>query len=128
MRIVHGDTGDGSGLPGEARNLTMLTDWKRSAKVADIYRTLTEGIENSRMRAYPNLTPWERVAMAHFVRSLATQPPPTDTPEDYEALVAEYGLDKVQPPKETIPVERAMELLAEEAGESPTTQSGNAAP
>jgi mono/diheme cytochrome c family protein len=111
----HGTAGDGSGLPGEARSFTSLDDWKRGAKVTDIYRTLTEGIEGTRMRAFPNLTPWERVALGHYVRAFSTEPLPHDTPEDYEALVAEYGLDRIQAPKETISVERAMEALVEEA-------------
>ncbi len=111
----HGVAGDGSGLPGEARNFTSLKGWKRSAKVTDIYRTLTEGIEGTRMRAYPNLTPWERVALAHYVRAFSKEPLPQDTPQDYQALVTEYGLDKVQTPKKTISVERAMETLVREA-------------
>jgi cytochrome c oxidase subunit II len=114
----HGAAGDGSGLPDEARNLTVLREWKRSAKVTDIYRTLTEGIEGARMRAYPNLTPWERVALAHYVRAFSKEPLPQDTPDDYQAMVQEYGLDKVQAPKETIPIERAMELIVKEASGS----------
>ena len=112
----HGSAGDGSGLPGLARNMTVLKDWKRSAKVTDIYRTLSEGIEGTQMRPYPNLTPWERVAVAHYVRSFSKEPRPEDTPEDCQAMIAEYGLDKVQAPKQTIPIERAMELLVMEAG------------
>ncbi|UCE60781.1 MAG: cytochrome c oxidase subunit II [Phycisphaerales bacterium] len=112
----HGATGDGSGLPGIARDLTSSDGWKRSPKVVDIYRTLTEGIEGTQMRAYSNFTPWERVGVAHYVRLFSKEPPPQDTPQDYEALVAEYGLDKVQAPKETIPIEQAMEILVIEAG------------
>jgi len=122
----HGAAGDGSGLPGEARSFKVMKDWKRSAKVTDIYRTLTEGIEGTRMRAYPNLTPWERVALAHYVRAFSTEPLPQDTPEGYQALVKEYGLDKVQAPKDTIPIERAMKLLAEEAGASNGSRDGRA--
>jgi len=113
----HGAAGDGSGLPGEARDLTSLKGWKRSSKVTDIYRTLSEGIERTRMRAYPNFTPWERVALAHYVRAFSKESPPQDATEDYEALVKEYGLDKVQTPKETIPIERAMEILVKEAAQ-----------
>jgi len=116
----HGPAGDGSGLPNEARNMKLLRDWKRSAKVTDIYRTLSEGIEGTRMRPYPNLTPWERIAVAHYVRSFSTEPLPKDAPEDCQALMEEYGLDKVQAPREAIPIERAMELLViERAREDP---------
>jgi cytochrome c oxidase subunit II len=113
----HGAAGDGSGLPGVARNFTSDQEkWKRGRKVTDIYRTLSEGIENTQMRAFPNLVPWERVALAHRVRSFFTSPAPEDTAEDYAALVKEYGLDQVQTPKPTIPIERAMEIVSEQAG------------
>jgi cytochrome c oxidase subunit 2 len=111
----HGAEGDGSGLPGEARDFKTSGRWKRSPKVTEIYRTLTEGIAGSQMRAYPNLTPWERVGLAHYVRSFLSDKPPKDTSDDYAVLVEKYGLDKVQKPKATIPIERAMKLMSEEA-------------
>ncbi len=113
----HGPQGDGSGLPGEARDFREPDGWKIGRKTTDIYRALTEGIEGTRMRPFPNLTPWERVAMAHYVRSFMTEPTEA-TREDYDALVAQYGLDKVQPPKESIPVEKAIDILVEEAQEA----------
>jgi cytochrome c oxidase subunit II len=117
----HGLAGDGSGLPAaHPRDFRSTANWKRSAKVVDIYRTLMEGIEGTQMRAYPNFTPWERVALAHYVRSFLKEKPPADSEEDYKALVAEYGLDKVQAPKQSIPIEKAMKLLVAEAG---TTQT-----
>jgi cytochrome c oxidase subunit II len=111
----HGATGDGSGLPGVARNFNDLEKWKKSASVTDIYITLTEGIPGTQMRAFPNFTPWERLALAHAVRGFITRDVPQTTEADYAGLVEKYELDKIQGPKETIPVERAMELLIEEA-------------
>ena len=67
------------------------------------------------MRAYPNLAPWQRVALAHRVRSFLTGTAPKDTQEDYDALVKQYGLDKVVKPGKTIPIERAMQILSAEA-------------
>ncbi len=119
----HGAAGDGSGLPGVARNFTKPDGWKRSPKVTDIYRTLTEGIPGTQMRAYPNLTPWERVAVAHYVRSLIKWGAPSDTADDYAALVKQYELDKVKPPKQTIPIERAMKLLSRASSRSPKTSA-----
>ena len=113
----HGAAGDGSGLPGVARNFTSADNWKRSPKVTDIYRTLSEGIPDTQMRPYPNLSPWERVALAHYVRAFLKTDPPKDTRADYDALVQEYELDKVQAPTESIPIDRAMEILVEEAGD-----------
>ncbi|MHC4443856.1 MAG: cytochrome c oxidase subunit II [Planctomycetota bacterium] len=114
----HGAGGDGSGLPGEARNFATLEGWKQGAKVTDIYRTLMTGIEGTRMRSYPNLMPWQRVALAHYVRSFIKDPAPADMQEDFAALVKQYQLDKIQKPKETIPIQRAMEILVSEANKS----------
>lgn len=115
----HGVKGDGSGLPDEARSFQSLQDWKRSAKVGDIYRTLDEGIEGTRMRAYPNFAPWDRVALAHYIRAFIEDQPPADTQDDYDTLVQQYALDQIQPPKETIPIEKAMQRLVEEATTQP---------
>jgi len=115
----HGVNGDGSGLPGLARSFLTAQDWKLSPKVTDIYRTLMEGIDGTQMRAYPDFTPWEKMALAHYVRSFHATPPPADTEEDYNALVAAYELDKIQGPKERIPIEAAMDALLREAETKP---------
>ena len=70
----------------------------------------------TQMRAFPNLTPWERVALAHRIRSFMRPPVPEDSAEDYATLVDLYKLDEVQQPKQTIPIERAMEILSGQAG------------
>ncbi len=67
------------------------------------------------MRAYPNLAPWERVALAHHVRTFLSAGTTPDTTDDYAALVAEYGLDKIQKPGPTIPIDQAMEAIVTEA-------------
>lgn len=111
----HGAAGDGSGLPGVARDFNDLPKWKKSSKVTDIFRTLTEGIPGTQMRAFPNFAPWEKVGLAHQVRSFIREGAEPITEEDYAALVEQYKLDKMQGPRETIPVDRAMELLTQEA-------------
>lgn len=117
----HGKSGDGSGLPGVARNFQTDKDWKNGTKVTEIYKTLHEGIKDSQMRPFPNLSPWETVALAHHVRSFL---PPNkrkkDSQADYNALVKKYSLDKQQGPGETIPVEEAMKRIEEEAKTLPS--------
>ena len=83
----HGATGDGSGLPGVARDFRTADDWKRGTKVTDIFRTLTLGIDGTQMRPYPNLSPWERVALAHHVRAFLSGDVPADSQADYDQLV-----------------------------------------
>jgi mono/diheme cytochrome c family protein len=120
----HGLAGDGSGLPGEARNFTSDKDWKNGTKVTDIFKTLITGIKDSQMRAFPNLTPWERVALGHHVRAFQKGALAKDTQKNYDSLVKEFELDKITGPGDTITVERAMNILAEEAAGE---QEGDAA-
>jgi len=115
----HGKNGDGSGLPGEARDFTTDSGWTRSTKVVDIYRVLTEGVPNTQMRQFTNFTPWERVGLAHQIRSYLSSSPPPDSQADYDALVAEYELDKVQAPGETIAIDKAMDILQKESLSTP---------
>lgn len=112
----HGDAGDGSGLPRVARDFRSLEGWRGKGKEADIFRTLTTGIPGTEMRSYPNLSGWQKVALAKYVQTFNPNAP-EDTEEEYKALVEEYSLDKIQPPRETIPLEKAMEILAREARE-----------
>ena len=112
----HGEAGDGSGLPGIARDFRSVDQWKNGGREVDIFRTLTLGIEGSEMRAYPNLSGWQKIALAKYVQTFNPDLP-EDTEEDYAALVEEYALDQIQTPRETIPVDKAMEILAREAKE-----------
>lgn len=121
----HGVKGDGSGLPGVARNFTQLKGWKRSLKVTDIFRTLMLGVDGTQMRPFPNLTPWEKVALAHYVRAFLKEKPPRDTKADYDRLVQEFQLDKIQGPPRSIPVERAMALLVQEASRPATSSAAS---
>jgi cytochrome c oxidase subunit II len=109
----HGEKGDGSGLPGEARDFRKADGWKKGSRVTDIVRTLDLGIDGTSMRAFPNLSAWERVILAHHVRRFRPDAP-ADTPESAASLVAALGLDKIPLPRVTIPVERAMEILERE--------------
>jgi cytochrome c oxidase subunit II len=118
----HGAEGDGSGLP-DARDFRALAKWKKTPSVIDIYRTLTEGIPNTQMRTFPNLTPWERVALAHRVREFNTEAVPESTPEAYAVLNEEYGLEEVHDPGRSISIERAMDLIIEDGTiENPATK------
>ncbi len=121
----HGAAGDGSGLPGVARDFTKTDGWKNGRKVSEIYKTLMEGVSESRMRPFPNFTPWEMVALAHQVREFDKSAPPETARADYDALISTYELDKITGPKKTISVDRAMEILSSEAraaGSEPRAQ------
>lgn len=108
----HGKNGEG-GLVGGARDFRQLDGWKRSPKIVDIFRTLSEGIDGTQMRSFQNLPAWDRFALAHHVKSFYKGSDwPESTPEDVAALTEEYRLGEKPVERETIPVEQAMEAIA----------------
>jgi mono/diheme cytochrome c family protein len=112
----HGPEGQG-GLVKNARNFSELEGWKKSPKVTDIFRTLTEGIEGTQMRSFKHLPAWDRFALSHHVAAYYRGPDrPRSTPEEARQLVKDYDLEKPQAPQERISIEQAMEAVAREAG------------
>lgn len=115
----HGKGGEG-GLVAGARDFRKLKDWKRSPKLSDIYRTLSEGIPNTQMRPFNNLSGWDRFALAHYVAAFykgADRPQPTD--EEWAALKKEYRLGEKPTVQKRISIDQAMKAMATEAAESP---------
>lgn len=110
----HGAEGDGSGLPGIARNFKKVEGWKRGTGEVDIFETLTKGFDGTQMRPYPNLSAWQKLALARYVQSFNPSPKKS-TPEELGALIKEYNLDKMEAPRETIPIDKAMVLMEKEA-------------
>ncbi len=113
----HGAQGQG-GLVEGSRDFRSLDGWKRSPKLTDIFRTLTEGVDGTQMRSFANLPPWDRFALGHKVASFyqgANRP--ASTPEEIEKLEKDYELDKKVTPRQTIPIEEAMRKIADEAAE-----------
>jgi cytochrome c oxidase subunit 2 len=112
----HGPEGQG-GLVEGARDFRVDASWKKSRKIADIFRTLTEGLEGTQMRSFSNLPPWERLALAHHVRNFYTgdKGAAETSPEEMKKLVEEYKLD--EPPNITrrFPIREAMKKIVEEA-------------
>jgi cytochrome c oxidase subunit 2 len=122
----HGAKGDGSGLPGQARDFRRPSGWKRGDKVTDIFRTLVEGVSGTQMRPFPNLTPYEKAALAHYVRHFLAKPPAAPTRADFDRLVQDFALDKMRPPPQPLPIEKAMEELVKQGRRGgPATQPGN---
>ncbi len=114
----HGVKGQG-GLVEGARDFTSLQDWKNGLTVPDIYKTLEEGIVGTQMASYSHLPPWDRFALAHYVRDFYTGDDlPTATREEIDKLWETYELDKVRAPAETISIEQAMQAIAEDINQT----------
>lgn len=110
----HGPEGRG-GLVEGARDFRQLEGWKNGPTLVGIFTTLTEGLDGTQMRAFTNLSAWDRFALAHYVRSFYKgDDRKVSTPEELEALVAKYELDKQQVVARTFPIDEAMRLQAEE--------------
>jgi cytochrome c oxidase subunit II len=110
----HGAQGQG-GLVEGARDFRSLTGWKRGPKLTDIYTTLSKGIEGTQMRAFSNLPPWQRFALAHYVRSFYTgSEQPQDTLAEMQKFVTDNKLD--DPPKvsRSFNINEAMEAVAKD--------------
>jgi mono/diheme cytochrome c family protein len=124
----HGMAGAGDGAAAAAlnpkpRNFTTPENWKFGSGVARIARTLTEGSPGTAMAAYQALPMSDRIALAHYVRSLNPMPD-DDKPEDLAWLGVGQGgapaaggaaAAAAAQPGPTIPIEKALALLTEAA-------------
>jgi cytochrome c oxidase subunit 2 len=86
----HGPNGEGGG-PYRARDFRTASGWKRSAKLTDIFRTISLGLEGTQMRAFRNLPVRERFALVHQVASFLPEGErPAVTEADIQALKEEF--------------------------------------
>jgi len=117
----HGSTGKGDGPAGgflkpPPRNFHSLSDWTNGTRIADLFKTLQEGIPSRGMPAADTLPAKDRFAMIHYIRSLnPNYPRPTE--EERGELNRKYNLSQGEKESHQIPVKRAMALLAEEGEE-----------
>jgi len=110
----HGETGAGNGAAGATlvpppRNFITPQTWKNGPKVANMYVTLQEGIPNTGMASYSNISPEDRFAIIHYVRTFNPEYP-KDSPDSLMALDEKYSLAKGVKSPNQIPLKLAMEL------------------
>lgn len=114
----HGDNGMGDGpsaatLDPRPRNFHSLTGWTSGSKVSQIYRTLEEGVARTGMASYGYMPPRDRLALAHFIRTLAPGQP-TDSPEELQALETTYQLSKGKNVPGQIPIKKSLGIVVKE--------------
>lgn len=117
----HGETGAGNGPAGAAlnpppRNFADLTaqQWKNGQTVSNMYVTLQEGIPNTGMASFSNISPEDRFAIIQYVRTF-NPAYPKDSPEELKALDEKYSLANGVKEPNQIPLSLAMELNILEA-------------
>ena len=110
----HGETGAGNGPAGATlvpppRNFVNPQTWRHGPKVANMYVTLQEGIPNTGMASFSNISPEDRFAIIHYVRTF-NPTYPKDSPDSLAILDEKYSLAKGVKSPNQIPLNLAMEL------------------
>jgi mono/diheme cytochrome c family protein len=115
----HGEEGRGDGpaamtLTPRPRNLTSQAGWTKGYRITDLYRTITGGVQGTGMAAFDYLTPPDRMALVHYVRSLGKFDHGGEDRAALDQLSAQFRSSGGRVPNR-IPVSRAMAKLAAEA-------------
>jgi mono/diheme cytochrome c family protein len=126
----HGMDGKGDGPAASALNPKPRDYtsgyWRYGGGVARIVQTITNGSPGTAMAPFPGIPLQDRFALAHYIRTFNPQKQEADKPEDL-AWLDQFGGPKGGAggkavtaaaggaPGDTIPIERAMALLAEPA-------------
>ncbi len=107
----HGATGKGDGpaaasLKPPPRNFASPQGWTRGYTLADIYTTLSEGIQGTAMPAFDTMSPADRFALSHYVQSLGKFEHKDDPVEGIKQLDAKYHLSagNREPNKVAVPI------------------------
>jgi mono/diheme cytochrome c family protein len=111
----HGDNGQGDGpsasmLNPKPRNFHSVDSWKNGSKVTQIYKTLEEGIPGGGMASYNYMSPEERFALIHYIRTFAHNQP-NDSLSALKQLDATYQLSKGMDVAGQIPIKKALSLI-----------------
>jgi mono/diheme cytochrome c family protein len=114
----HGTLGRGDGpaagtMNPKPRNLAGSEGWQNGPDMPGIYKTLNEGIKGTSMSSFDYIAKKDRMALVHYVQSLATFPRKTGSPQAMAALTGQLAAaGEIVPNK--IPVSAAMATLSSE--------------
>lgn len=114
----HGNEGRGDGVGGAGlvpppRNFLKKDGWTNGMTLADMFKTLEEGIAGTGMAAYEYMPVADRFAIIHFIHSLMGDYP-ENTPDELEQLNIKYKLAEGRILPNQIPVDKAVKIIAEE--------------
>jgi len=117
-QTCHGVTGKGDGIAGKGlnpppRDFALKDGWKNGRSIAQIYKTLQEGIPGSGMVAYDFLSPKEKIALFYVIKKFAGDIPDV-TDKDIAELDATFKVTQTYELPPTIPIGTAMEKIARE--------------
>jgi mono/diheme cytochrome c family protein len=114
----HGDTGHGDGpaaasLTPKPRNFSQPGGWTRGYHIPEVFTTISEGIKGTGMAAFDFITPADRMALVHYVRSLGGFDHGADDAQKLEALANQFRSKGVHIPNR-IPVSLAIRKMVKE--------------
>ncbi len=113
----HGQDGKGNGPAGGAlnpkpRNFHSKEGWVNGRSLFEMYKTINDGIKGTGMSAYEYLSPSDRIAIIHYIRTLTDFPKITD--ELVKKLDVTYNLSAGTKTPNQIPVKMAMSNIIDE--------------
>ena len=119
----HGESGKGDGTAGRTldpppRDLTKLTGWKRGTSLADLFRSVSLGLEGTQMAAFDYLGANERFKVTHYAMTFAGGHEPT-TRAMLDSLDSQFSLAEGAKEPNTIPLSMAVDNLIGEATPAP---------
>lgn len=114
----HGNEGKGDGVAAVAldpkpRNFHSAEGWTKGRTFFDIYKSVNDGVPGTGMIAYEFLSPEDRVAIIHYIRTMADYPEVT-LAEVNEKLDATYNLSAGIIDPNNIPIQKSITLLTDE--------------
>lgn len=114
----HGIEGKGDGvaavvLDPKPRNFHSDSGWTNGRTFFDIYKSVHEGIPGTGMIGYEFLSPEDKVAIIHYIRTMADYPAVT-LAEVNDKLDATYNLSAGVIDPYNIPIQKSISLLTDE--------------
>jgi len=122
----HGESGQGNGpaagtLNPRPRNFTQSAGWKRGFHLTDIFTTISTGIKGTGMAAFDFIMPADRMALAHYLRSLGSFDRGAEDPKALDALANQFRSRGFHIPNR-IPVSLAIKKMVKEQATVPPLQ------
>ncbi|MCX7907975.1 MAG: cytochrome c [Ignavibacteria bacterium] len=120
----HGESGKGDGIAGKGlnpppRDFTKKDGWKNGTSIAQIYKTLQEGIPGTGMVSYEFLSPSEKIALFYIIKSFSNEKSEVSD-KDIAELEANYKVTQTYELPPTIPIGIAMSKIVNESQEVQT--------
>lgn len=127
----HGAAGKGdgpaaSGFHPRPRNFSSPQGWTRGYTLAEIYTTLSEGVQGTGMPSFDTMTPRDRFALAQYVQSLGKFDHKDEPAQEIKQLDAKYHLAAGTHAPNKVAVPTIMKHMAEEYVPAPAVRMPDA--